>query len=731
MSSPAKRKRDDSTSPTPTFGPHLQYCDVVGARVHAITLQSPPPPIQRGLKFFGLQLLLIPGEEYTCGCSNCVSEAITKAYTPTKRDNIIFEGGCLSLLDIEYYTDLPSDKVYYVINRRWFPVGEDGCLTLKGGYFGDGMKVRPIGGVGQYNKMLPPIGSMQELINNRTNSEYAENNQLLEQKYGSLNYIRFVGRFKYKYFVVLKDVTPPSESSSIYKLRQKCQSQLYLETAINLAEAGFPQRMGNCYGTLSNKNIEYYKGFFNNEEKMMKSVELAFSELAQGSHVLCEYAKQLKDAAQREAIEHVIARDIDVIIKNHPYERRERIVERVITGDRRNEEYFRRVILKRFNAIPWNSVFKDIEWYCWKRWRFGAFVISSGRAGFWFHNSNFIVEGTQWGTNNRFPYVSMEDSFDFFSTETYSSHPWYHHSATIKKIYNDIKQIYTDLNKFCEQAFEHSHYVSGEYLPLRESVSDADVVLALEKASNSMYQSAKHIRALIQPMQGTYYSKSWAVQTVIKQLQSSNNSTQAAVIDDLITNNRIPSTSAQTLSNLVRLKKKGELFIDDEWKTVRSNRKRGLALALVCEYPLFKKSFDERDYSPPQLWYSQDQFNNDLLLYESSTIIHLNNDLNDDILHAQKRQSLYRLYFSPRQFPTPLNLSHAVSCDSFKCLQSYIVEQSKKDREVSFTVADNGKSVRFACKARKRKECKFYFVLKWDEVGYYICCRKWCLGHSH
>jgi len=67
--------------------------------------------------------------------------------------------------------------------------------------------------------------------------------------------------------------------------------------------------------------------------------------------------------------------------------------------------------------------------------------------------------------------LSMEDSFDFFSTETYSSHPWYHHSATIKKIiYNDIKQIYTNLNKFCEQAFEHSHYVSGEYLPLRESV---------------------------------------------------------------------------------------------------------------------------------------------------------------------------------------------------------------------------------------------------------------------
>jgi len=125
------------------------------------------------------------------------------------------------------------------------------------------------------------------------------------------------------------------------------------------------------------------------------------------------------------------------------------------------------------------------------------------------------------------------------------------------------------------------------------------------------------------------------------------------------------------------------------------------------------------------------------LLHDSGTIVnstmtyYYTNLLQSSTCMSQKRQSLYRLYFSPRQFPTPLNLSHAVSCDSFKCLQSYIVEQSKKDREVSFTVADNGKSVRFACKARKRKECKFYFVLKWDEVGYYICCRKWCLGHSH
>jgi len=82
-------------------------------------------------------------------------------------------------------------------------------------------------------------------------------------------------------------------------------------------------------------------------------------------------------------------------------------------------------------------------------------------------------------------------------------------------------------------------------------------------------------------MQGTYYSKSWAVKKVIKHNQSSNNSTQASVIDDMITNNRIPNTSAKLLASLVRSKKKGKFFIDDEWKTVRNNQKHGLALALV------------------------------------------------------------------------------------------------------------------------------------------------------
>ena len=44
-----------------------------------------------------------------------------------------------------------------------------------------------------------------------------------------------------------------------------------------------------------------------------------------------------------------------------------------------------------------------------------------------------------------------------------------------------------------------------------------------------------------------------------------------------------------------------------------------------------------------------------------------------DIRSGEIRCKYSRLYFSPRQFPTPVNLSQAVSCDLFECPRSYII----------------------------------------------------------
>ena len=76
------------------------------------------------------------------------------------------------------------------------------------------------------------------------------------------------------------------------------------------------------------------------------------------------------------------------------------------------------------------------------------------------------------------------------------------------------------------------------------------------------------------------------------------------------------------------------------------------------------------------------------------------------------------LYFSPRQFPNLAELQYGDINESFYSLKNYVIEQSKKEGEVSCRGGDKPrKSVRFSCKT---KNCKFNFILKWEKYGYFI-----------
>jgi len=96
-----------------------------------------------------------------------------------------------------------------------------------------------------------------------------------------------------------------------------------------------------------------------------------------------------------------------------------------------------------------------------------------------------------------------------------------------------------------------------------------------------------------------------------------------------------------------------------------------------------------------------------------------------------------RLYFSPKQFPVT-NLKDAGDNETFKQLKQYIVKQSSANGNspvVLHGTDSNGHnpSTRFICKYAiprnwKNKfgkdtpfrRCKFTFLVKWDEYGYYI-----------
>lgn len=285
------------------------------------------------------------------------------------------------------------------------------------------------------------------------------------------------------------------------------------------------------------------------------------------------------------------------------------------------------------------------------------------------------------------------NAFTIFSREAYATHPWHHHSQKITEILDELDYWIID--------FFHTLYVG---LPC------TDVIVWREKATK-LYKIAKRISGLIQPMQGTYYSKPWAVKVAIEHEQNTSTHYKKA-IDIMITNNRIPRTATSVLSELIKSekinkrKKNGRVIVDSEWKAVGNNRRLGFKLALVPR--IMVQSNDSRTRGN---WYpAKPTFS----MYRPPKIVCL-----PDYFGTRRD---VRFYFSPRQFPTPIKIEYGDCCDSFHALREYIYVESMKQKKVkgggvSTTGGHPGKSVRFSC---MKKGCKFYFWLKWDNYGYYI-----------
>ena len=226
---------------------------------------------------------------------------------------------------------------------------------------------------------------------------------------------------------------------------------------------------------------------------------------------------------------------------------------------------------------------------------------------------------------------------------------------------------------------------------LNENVTDAELRASIIKAASTLTKISEKIRNNIILLQDTYYPKSWAVK--IAMMHGKNTPQRGDSMRDMIRNNRVPKSSSRLIRDLIKLQEGNQFFIHDEWKPVGNNRRLGLALALlpVTKHSWRKPNITPLFYAPPKLICLRDYF-------------------------GKKRE--VRLYFSPRQFPTPIDLKSAGTCDTFYLLRDYIVEQSKKDGKVSCRGGSKpGYSVRFSCIT---KECKFHFVLKWDKYGYYI-----------
>lgn len=311
---------------------------------------------------------------------------------------------------------------------------------------------------------------------------------------------------------------------------------------------------------------------------------------------------------------------------------------------------------------------------------------------------------------------SIIDAFLFFSSEEYANHPWHNHSEIIQKISSNLDAIISGIHTFCQGSFTFTTgtaFMSPRFLrfnyssicaTLNGNITDDEVKSRICNTATALVEVAEDIRKIILPMQGTYYSKSWAVKVAMKYDATQRGDTIRA----MISNHRIPSTSRRLLFNLMKCKKNGTFIIDDEWKSVGNNKKRGVKMALIPVEVCFRGfgQIDRRKTRSQTIYCP---------LIDTSFYAPPKQVCLRDWFQLEKR---VRLYFSPRQFPTPMKLQYADIEESFDSLKEYIIDCSTKEGEVSCNSGGKpGVSKRFSCKT---KQCKFYFVVKWDKYGYYI-----------
>ena len=314
--------------------------------------------------------------------------------------------------------------------------------------------------------------------------------------------------------------------------------------------------------------------------------------------------------------------------------------------------------------------------------------------------------------------------FLFFAGEEFRNHPWHKHSHNLQKHADSIDDAIAHLHQFCCEVFFIStccescrgerevdfmsdtlthRGATNHDVKLRDSITDEYVKEGILKFSAALLKNAENIRSMIEPMQGKFYSKSWAVKIAMQRKKFTKQ--RGDVIKEMIANGRIPKTGTRLLSKLIEFEEKNVFYIDDAWKTVGNNRKKGLTLALV-PVKMYWDGLGRMDRRSRFVW----QPSISCSFYCPPTQTHLS-----DYFGLKKQ---VRLYFSPRQFQTPTELMYGDCCDSFYSLKEYIIDQSKRDGEVCLNGGRRvGRSVTFSCKT---KHCKFHFVLKWDKYGYFI-----------
>jgi hypothetical protein len=266
----------------------------------------------------------------------------------------------------------------------------------------------------------------------------------------------------------------------------------------------------------------------------------------------------------------------------------------------------------------------------------------------------------------------------------------------------------------------------------------------LESTIPTFSQVARKIRGLITPPQfypDTMYGKTHAINEALKYRKGTPE--RGLLIKDMALMGCVPSKTAFYDAINAFEKEEGNVMIG-RWNMVMRKgclRKIPGIVAWMAHVYMPAIPVDCDSDGNPVL-----DKESILELYKTPSIIDISDYMGLPSDEYDSRRSIQvgvgfggRIYFSPHQFPTPLNLDIAGSASDKvfqrlkKCIQKYCKDAG------SPVVCNGGKvgSKKFVCSHKMRKgkhytdkqyyppgqPCKYSFTVKWDKLGYFIALR--------
>ena len=324
---------------------------------------------------------------------------------------------------------------------------------------------------------------------------------------------------------------------------------------------------------------------------------------------------------------------------------------------------------------------------------------------------------------------TLSKSFSTFEADAPSHHPYREHEKVLLKCATQLDHIASE----CRPLYTAIPNIPTELVPETVTVFVRHI---LQSTIPSLNEAAKNIQDLIAfPEQhedsGPFYSKRHAIKVAMKHPKGSH--ARGDAIKDMVHMGIVPSQAS--LYKAINDVEKGNAIIDSRWKatalydgkvnhTEETTRWESfIYLPLIpidCNakgVPILNEDSVGRLFKPPQL-------------------------LALNLYTRMKKHVKYwgaRMYFSPKQFPTPTNLQNAgkASDKTFKKLKKYILRWFEHAK--SPVICNGGKpgSKKFVCQMKRKNKkidqwtaanhhaiscacCNFSVTVKWDRIGYYI-----------